>query len=418
LTANLFNRVKELPSYMETGLDEKDFVRQFLLEGKLWGEFPFAQDILHEVLKELPIDGVLRTPIEAGLSATVSVYDSLDGNGNRLYHTSLGRLARKTLNGLFSQNFPPALPGARRLPEEASFRQDIIFDVWPMPMYKYLAMQDGAGESCADLDQTLAVNDLASSTLMGFFQTIGYKLPLHNYESYFTVTGGGSHRPFSTQVYMENTPLMLDSEVSRYIHRDGGWQTGASYDIKATPEEVNRAVNSNVLSQGGLQGLSFMEFLQKNSKNPAWITTEIVRTMALFAKAITAGLGKQVGVAIHRRVLEALRDRFQGDIPEYWNSLVHAQSITMSSFHVSTGNLYSLSPEDLLGEDPSLRVNLEDYFGPNPINQEESPTEVVEEQGLAEEQELVEVLERGPQEEEIQESLDQALTMGEALDQQ
>lgn len=98
--------------------------------------------------------------------------------------------------GKFKPMMPPALPGLN-LTLDATIPFNVrVYDV-PVPLAHYATLEDSPGESCASLDQTLAVNDMAAGIMFGMFQTYSYGLPLPTKVSYFTMVGKNTSEEFS-----------------------------------------------------------------------------------------------------------------------------------------------------------------------------------------------------------------------------
>lgn len=349
------------------GLELEDVLHQSLFEGVTLGEQPFAQDFLHLYLSS-PENILSHSGIGYGLTVNMTVHSDLSPDSSRIYSSRLNTSAKQNLLELLAQKFPPALPGMPRLLEEAGFDRNIVLEEWPIPFKFYLSLQDGEGESCADLDQTLAVNDLASATLMGLFQTIGYKLPLNNCESYFTVTGSGSYNPFSTKELLNS--VILDFVDLPLYFKDGSPLDLVSYrspntEITLTPSQCYRYMQEAYLSNEGFEGKSFPQYLQSLVfKNDVAVSNS--RGVCYLKQQLSTALGKaykkEILETVQRSVLERVAVHFsEEDLRKYRNLILTGLTSSIMQFNERTQNLYALSEEELR----QLSVNPDEYLGPD-----------------------------------------------------
>lgn len=95
-------------------------------------------------------------------------------------------------------SFTRAKTFADAIPERLPFEQEIT--TIPIPWAQYLLMEDGEGTgSCADLDQTLAINNLVAANIVAMFQNLLYSLPIYSHKVYVSLNGGGNNEWLSTQ---------------------------------------------------------------------------------------------------------------------------------------------------------------------------------------------------------------------------
>ena len=90
-------------------------------------------------------------------------------------------------------------------------------EILPMDIGYYMNLQDNPGDSCAELDQTLAINALMATLIMGVVQNFYYMKPFNYHCLSISLNGAVSSSPL-TPAYLKSIARVADRSIPvRYL---------------------------------------------------------------------------------------------------------------------------------------------------------------------------------------------------------
>lgn len=149
---------------------------------------------------------------------------------------------------------------------------DTILSELPIDVAYYAGMQDGEStRSCADLDQTLAINNLMAAQVIAYAQNFLMGKPVRSWRTSFDLFNGTSYDPIS---------------ITEILRRAGPWKTS---EHSREHNTFNDSIRSRMIANSSTMDAAFTELSSELedemlSENPVRYET---------AKIISASLGKK-----------------------------------------------------------------------------------------------------------------------------
>lgn len=139
-----------------------------------------------------------------------------------------------------------------RVPDKAPFNMRIPYV--PMPVQKYLDMKDAQTErSCADMDQTLAVNNMMAAMIMMVFQNLVYGLEM-DYHTVYANMNGSFHAEKLSLKWLKGV-LSTDHNYMRGIV--DSLQEGAAGGFVPCLDSLNKARDAKFCDINEFLGMYF-----------------------------------------------------------------------------------------------------------------------------------------------------------------
>jgi molybdopterin/thiamine biosynthesis adenylyltransferase len=234
--------------------------------------------------------------------------------------------------------------GAKRLPEMITTVSDISF--LPMDLKYYLDMQDNPGlGSCADLDQTLAINALIATNIMAMVQNFYYRKPFMYNTVHIDMKGGPyvSHNSLANfkgkttllsraalikeyrdkQSVKEMPNAVYLGEVTLYVLMEAVWisEEKAVREAKRLAAEAKKAEEKDRKeAEANLRERTDTKFAELTGS----VTSEVVQVLTEIPKKKRT-----------KKVAEVVLEEYAGDTPEL---------TTPNAAHVSVGGIGSSVP--------------------------------------------------------------------------